>query len=389
MIFHFVTWYPSKTNHAEGIFIQRQIELLAADQQFKHVVIRKSKGITGWWLHIKALLGFFETEKAGNVLVISIPDESSLYRFYFWRFRKKIEQFILRRLFNKYQPCMAHLHVVYGFAEEVLYLNERKALPFIVSEHMGPFPFQWITATQELIIQPMRASSKVAAVSSAQARQIESFTGVTPVVIPNVINEREFYYAAAPLHTPTDKQLNIVFTGVYTKAKGGDYLLHVLPQFLKTYPHTLLHMVGFATEQRMEELNVIIRQHQIAKNIKFHGNLSPAQLNTLYQQCDFYVCSSEWESFGLSVLEGLFTGLPALCTDCGGVKDFIDADNGILIPNDQHPETLLKGMLQMAEVYHRFNRRQIAEQVARKFAGSSIQKQYFSIYRDIINSTAA
>ena len=389
LILHFVTWYPSATNHAEGVFIQRQIELLAANDQFRHIVVRKNKTVIHVWEHLKALLGFFKTERIGTATVISLPNESRLYRFFFWRFRQQIEQRMLHRLYKKFQPSIAHLHVVYGFAEEAIYLKKKKNLPFLVSEHMGPFPFDWITAKKELIIEPMKQSSKVVAVSRAQAKQIELFTGVVPVIIPNVIHEKDFFYTSTPKQPEKQQQFNIVFTGVYTKAKGGDYLVSVFPDFLKTYPGTVLHMVGYATEERMKELQTLLQQTGIQQHVRFHGNLSATQLNALYQQCDFYVCSSEWESFGLSVLEGLFTGLPALCTNCGGVSDFINDENGILIPNDQQHATLLNGMLKMAAAVHQYNRQQIAEQVRSQFSSARIQHQYFDIYKEILNNSSA
>jgi glycosyltransferase involved in cell wall biosynthesis len=384
LILHFVTWYPTTGNHAEGIFIQRQIELLASNNEYHHIVVRKSTTVTSRWDHLKALFGFFALEKVGTLQVITIPGDSQLYRFFFWRFRKRLEQWLLNRLYIKYQPSLAHLHVVYGFGEEALYLKKEKNLPFLVSEHMGPFPFVWLMPKDLLIIQPMQQAARVVAVSEAQAKQIESFTGVIPLIIPNVINEKEFCYAAAPLQQENRSLLQIIFTGVYTKAKGGDYLLRVFPHFLKAHPGALLHMAGNATEERMKELTAFTRQAGIDKKVKFHGNLSAAQLNALYQQCDFYVCSSEWESFGLSVLEGLFTGLPALCTSCGGPSDFINKENGLLIANDQQDDTLLKGLLQMTELYKHFNRKQIAEQVHIQFSKETIQKKYLGIYRELI-----
>jgi glycosyltransferase involved in cell wall biosynthesis len=385
LILHFVTWYPSPTNHAEGIFIQRQIELLAEDREYHHIIVQKNNTAVSAWAHIRALLGFYQTVQIGTLKVITIPNESRLYNIYFWRFRQQIEKWILHCLYIKYKPFLAHLHVVYGFAKEALYLKKKENLPFIVSEHMGPFPFEWISNKRELIIEPMQQASRVIAVSTAQAKQIETFTGILPVIIPNVVNEQEFYFSPQAIEFINNKTLQLVFTGIYTKAKGGDYLLRVFPEFLKVYPKTQLHIVGYATTERLNEIQPLLKQTNIINHVIFHGSLSPEQLNTLYQQCDFYVCSSEWESFGLSVLEGLFTGLPALCTDCGGVSDFINEENGIIIPNDQMELTLLNGMLTLAAGLNTYNRHHIAERVRLHFSRTFVKNQYLSIYQGILN----
>ena len=120
--------------------------------------------------------------------------------------------------------------------------------------------------------------------------------------------------------------------------------------------------------------------------VQFHGQLTGSELCTLYQNSDFYVCSSEWESFGLSALEALFTGLPVLSTNCGGVPDFINSKNGIIIANDQKEETLLNGLLQMTNQLSSFNRKEIAVAVSKKFSNNSIKEKYFSIYKKVLQT---
>lgn len=389
LVLHFVTWYPSENNHAEGIFIQRHVELLADNKTFRHVVVRKNPVPTGILEHLKSFFGFFSTKKVGTIDVVYLPEESRLYRFFFWRFRKQFEQFLIDCLYKKFQPAIAHLHVVYGFGKEAVYLKKSKQVPFIVSEHMGPFPFDWLGDKEYTVLQPMQIADEVVAVSSAQARQINAFTGIEPLIIPNLVNETEFYFDESFRTQKTSKSIQLVFTGIYAKAKGVDYLLSALPAFVQQYPNTVLHLVGGATEDRMKELKTVARKNDIEQNLVFHGNLQPAAINKLYNQCDFYVCASEWESFGLSVLEGLFAGLPALCTSCGGVRDFVNQENGILISNDQQTQTLLDGLLQMAATYQQYNRKKIAMDVKLKFSAATIREQYLNIYNRVQRGTPA
>jgi len=388
LIIHFVTWYPTRLNHSEGIFIQRTIELLAEDKRFRHLVVRKDNERVVIWKHLLSILGFFRPKKLGKMNIISLPTESKLYQLFLWRFKDRMEKIVLNQLYKKYRPALIHQHVVYGFALETVYLNQEKKVPFIISEHMGPFPFKWITSIDELIIQPIRRAAKVIGVSKAQAHQIESFTGVSPVIIPNVVNETEFYCTSDQTELPDKTDLKLVFTGIYTQAKGGDLLLKVFPEFLKSHPTAMLYMVGHASLERMNELTELAKQLGIDQRVNFTGNLSSAQLNRLYQTCQFYICPSEWESFGLSVLEALFTGLPALCTNCGGVSDFINKDNGLLISNDMQPSTLLNGMLQMASTYHLYNRLKISTEVRSRFSRESIKNKYLCLYQEAISNSS-
>lgn len=386
VVLHFVSWYPTKENHVEGIFIQRQIELLALDKRVQHVVVRKNSKPVSVFEHLKTMAGFFEEEEIGAMPVISLPEQSGIYQTYFWRHQPTIERSVLNRLVQRYQPDLIHLHVVYGFAKEALYLRQVKKVPFIVSEHMGPFPFEWLHDKEEVVTLPIKEASAVVAVSTAQAKQIEAFTGVKAVVIPNVVDEVAFRFEESELNDAARNGFQLVFVGIYTKAKGIDYLLDVFPDFLKAHPNSMLHLVGDASDERMNELQALISKKGIENSIQFHGRLSATDLCKLHQRCDFYVSGSEWESFGLSMLEALFTGLPVLSTNCGGVTDFITSENGLLIENDQQESSLLDGLLKMAEHLPSYNRKDIATNVRAKFSNKVIQEGYFKIYKQIVPS---
>lgn len=384
VVLHFVSWYPTKDNHVEGIFIQRQIELIASDKRFNHVIVRKSNKAVSAFRHLKILAGFFEQERIGSMNVISIPEQSGLYQRYFWRHKETIERSVLNSLAERYKPDLVHLHVVYGFAKEALYLKKSKGLPFIVSEHMGPFPFEWLHDKETVVKEPIIEASEVFAVSTAQAKQIESYTGRKVQVIPNVVDEDVFRFEETNGNKTDKSALHLMFVGIYTKAKGIDYFLRVFPDFLRTYPGSILHLVGPASDERLNELKTLIIKGNIEKNVQFHGSLSATALSKLHHVCDFYVCSSEWESFGLSALEALFTGLPLLSTNCGGVNDFISSENGLLIENDQQHNTLLMGLLQMAQQLPSYNRKGIAANVREKFSNRFIKESYLGIYKKLL-----
>lgn len=382
MILHFVTWFPSKKNPIDGIFIRRHIELLAKDNTSNHIVVRKSENEISILSHFLSLLGFFKTETQQGLQVLELPQQSFLYRRFFWRFKDRLEKYQLRRLIKKYKPSINHLHVVYGFGNEAVYIKKRLEVPFIVSEHMGPFPFQWIADKERLIINPMKEADAVVAVSNAQAKEIKTFTGIQSQVIPNIIDSAEFHFLNFPQQN-TNKGLQIVLVGIYNSGKGADYLIEAMPGFIKKNTGCTLHLVGAATDERMGFLMEQIESLRIKESVIFHGILDAKELCELYNQCDFYVCASEWESFGVSVLEALYSGLPVLSTRCGGVLEFVNEGNGLLIENDRKVETLVNGLLQISEQPKSFNRSAISEEVIEKFSGQKIKEQYYKIYNEV------
>jgi len=56
------------------------------------------------------------------------------------------------------------------------------------------------------------------------------------------------------------------------------------------------------------------------------------QIADFYRQCDIFVFTSFIEGFGLPPLEAMACGVPVITTDCGGIRDFANDSNAILVP---------------------------------------------------------
>ena len=107
-------------------------------------------------------------------------------------------------------------------------------------------------------------------------------------------------------------------------------------------------------------------------------------VNKVYQASQPAALPQGTVTISQSVLEAQYTGLPVLTTNCGGVMDFINEENGIIIENDRSEETLLKGMIDMMDKLKRFDRTEIARRSILKFSEKLIKEKYFEIYNRLL-----
>jgi glycosyltransferase involved in cell wall biosynthesis len=92
------------------------------------------------------------------------------------------------------------------------------------------------------------------------------------------------------------------------------------------------------------------------------------------------VLTSEFETFGVVLLEAMATGLPVIATRCGGPEEIVDSIAGTFI--DCNDETaLMSAMTQF--IATSFDPLQIRERVARRFDYDEVARRLCDIYESV------
>jgi glycosyltransferase involved in cell wall biosynthesis len=141
--------------------------------------------------------------------------------------------------------------------------------------------------------------------------------------------------------------LRLLFLANVTRLKG----LHVLLKAIADQQLTVsIDVVGSLTvdSKYVHEMQRFIGRHALQSVVYFHGILDGEALVERLQRAQVLVIPSFYEGFGISFLEGMAFGLPAIGTTAGAIPQLItDGENGFLIaPNDS--ETLAKHLRQLA-----------------------------------------
>jgi glycosyltransferase involved in cell wall biosynthesis len=132
-----------------------------------------------------------------------------------------------------------------------------------------------------------------------------------------------------------------------TRLKG----LHVLLKAVGDRPSGLaLDVVGNlqADPQYVKEIQHLVTVSGLSSIVHFHGILRGEPLIEKLKQAHVLVIPSSYEGFGISYLEGMAFGLPAIGTAAGAIPNLIaDGKNGYLIaPGDS--ATLAKRLQELA-----------------------------------------
>ncbi len=149
--------------------------------------------------------------------------------------------------------------------------------------------------------------------------------GVVPINEPAVPNLREEF------GVPEDALCFLTLSRIAPE-KGQDLLLEALVGWEK--PLWLFicgeasYMYGERFLRRLKELAGRLRN----VNVVFPGHVTGARKRAFFQMADVYVFPSRTESYGLTLLEAMHAGLPAVCLDHHGARAVMKPEFGEIVP---------------------------------------------------------
>lgn len=154
--------------------------------------------------------------------------------------------------------------------------------------------------------------------------------------------ETEIASAAAALRheygIPHDAQVLLTLSRI-SPEKGQDLLLRALLVWerLPDYPSRPLclficgdpaYMQGRRFHARLQSLAAQLRRTRVI----FPGHVTGLRKQAFFRLADLYVFPSRHESYGLTLVEALRAGLPAVCLDHHGAREVMRPDCGLLVP---------------------------------------------------------
>jgi glycosyltransferase involved in cell wall biosynthesis len=288
------------------------------------------------------------------------------------------------------RPDVLHAHVSYPAGWVAMQLSRERSIPYVITEHMGPFPLPYYKtddgSLNPLLRQPLANADATIAVSPALADQIESYGLPRPRFIPNLVNENR--YRAEPFRA--DQPFTFLTLCGMEQAKGIHDLLEAISKLRQRIPpdqwkNVRFRLIGDGPQRT--EFQKHAHQLELDPSITW-GLVSREQAPAEFQSCDCYVLPSHRESFGIVLVEALASGRPLIATRCGGPETIVNESNGILVdPKD--PEALSRALESMWDRARQYDPRQLREQFLVRYSRPVVVASLVSIYEGLIAIKAA
>ncbi len=368
--------YPNKINKSSGNFVQNQVEALS-----QHTI---QIGVLGVYnVSLKELIKVRNIKQIGSY--IYSKKNVKIYEFLYPVLPKlhfinnKIKVLIGKKLLKKYihkngRPDIIHLHT-FELGRLALWAKKIYNIPYVVTEHTSLFYLNKATIWhQKLAYKIYRESSYNIGVSKNSATFLENKFNTTFHYLPNFIDTSTFSLKKER----TDKTINFINVAYLTKNKNQHILINAFNKAFGNNEQFQLTIVGNGPE--MQNLISLCSKLK-STNIHLHGYANQNELKDLLHDSDFFVLSSNYETFGVVLIEAMSCGLPVISTKCGGPESIIINDKlGILCPKG-NVDALSEALIRATK--KKYNSNYIREYIIQNFSYEYLSKKLITIYSEV------
>jgi glycosyltransferase involved in cell wall biosynthesis len=113
--------------------------------------------------------------------------------------------------------------------------------------------------------------------------------------------------------------------------KGHDILIQSMSAVTREFRNARLIIIGSGSQR--VELENLSRKLKVSEHVTFLGLKSPLEVIEILREVDLFVLASNWEGFGIAVIEAMALGKPVVATAVDGLREVIeDGRTGFLVP---------------------------------------------------------
>ncbi len=271
-------------------------------------------------------------------------------------------------------PDVIHAHnsVFAGVIGE--FIRRKYGVPYVLTEHSSAFARGMVSATMIARLQSVFSqAAAVTCVSTPFSRELAQVCPVPVSVLPNMVDS--------------------LFTQGDTAKREGDRFHWLSVASLDINKNHELALRAFAAAFRGQAVSYTIvgdgplraqlvelcAALGISGQVSFLGQLPRDAVRETMGSADCLVLSSNYETFGVVLIEALACGLPVVATRCGGPDDIVRPNNGILVDVGDC-EQLADAMQRMVETHGRYSKEQLRREALERFGESSFVTQAVALY---------
>jgi len=400
-IFMFARGYPTREYPMNGIFEFDQAKALA---NLGHRVTFGALDLRSF--RRKRPFGFESFEKDGvKIIALNLP-VGNLGKSLTQKIRiRGIKKLYSRMLKEQGKPQVVHAQFInVGHAAATAF--KERDFSLVYTEHYSGLNQQELTPhLKKLGEETYREVDELLAVSRYLGKNLNRHFGVTPKIIPNIVETDTFQYRETSSRreanesqrgteeTPEPSEFSFISVGSLQKHKEHRLLIEafgetfseskILGEEAWDRRNVKLYIYGGGPEK--ESLKALIHDLNLESQVFLMGQQPRQDIAKAMKNAQAFVLASKLETFGVAFIEAMAAGLPVISLAKGGPEDFIHTKNGSLLPEGTK-EDLKTAMIRMVKEIEAYDKIAVSREIKEIFAPKKIAEALVAVYNECMKN---
>ena len=196
------------------------------------------------------------------------------------------------------------------------------------------------------------------------------------MVLPNVVDTEEYVPGYQESKDNVKRFMHI--SCFEDRSKNISGLLRTISKLALIRTDFECTMVGEGIDlQQMQKLAKDMSLNEPI--VRFTGLLEGVSLVKAYQSAGFMVMFSNYENMPVVISESFACGLPVVATSVGGIPEYVNEMNGLLVKAGDE-DALLDALCYMLDHYNEFDKQKIRDEAIRTFSRQAVAEKLKELY---------
>ncbi len=385
------SWYKTPETPVLGTFFEEQARALQ-NEGFKVGIIYPEYTPPGALLsrENKQMIDFYMDKGIPTFHVRATAGIPKLRRLSYRHFSKSVSNVFDDYVTTFGMPDIIHAHSVFHAGIAGFYIAKLNKIPFIITEHLTAYLMGYINhkTDVELACEIFEYADSSIIVSNNFRKDLEKQLALKPntfKVVHNLVNDLFFNTFLPQTYTPGETFR--FFTNSFLLPRKNIGLIINAIKILKE-KNIDVHLTIGGDGPEESDLQKLVSEMGLQENITFTGKLWRAEVKEELDKCHSFVLASQYETFGVVLIESLACGRPVVTTDSGGPLDFIHPEQGVIV-KEHDSNALANGMEHVILNYNSYNQPELVKYCRENFNEHKIASAIISLYYSVLENRIA
>ncbi len=368
------TWYPSGEDKLMGIYHKEFTESLNNNGIDANILFIERNRLT------KPISYLFKKKK---VVINETNYKTYLYRMmnvgsisFKWQLKRYVKT--LKKAFKNYlktndKPDIIHAHVTVPAGYAACIIGKIYNIPVVVTEHCGDLERFYKNDLFKEYGLFVLDNSYFTTVSKYMKNIALKYTDKCDI-IPNLVDTKPFINNQKREIKDT---FNLVMVCALREGKRIDMALEAIK---KLHIPVHLDIIGDGFYEVIYKNKC--RDLELDNKVKFLGRKTKQEIANILKDEHALLITSELESFAISGIEAMASGLPIITTDCLGPTEYVDNKVGLICKvND--PDDIAIAISTLYDNYSNYDSDYIVNK-ALEYDSTNVIKKTITIYNELL-----